>query len=278
MRVQTIKKLSLLLNKEKIENVNLYFDSMDVNEYLTSMTRYNDILKNNACSILFVDPYNFGNVKIQLLKEFSNNFYSELIFNYFLSDFRRNINNQAAPKKIEKIKHSMEGVQGFNDEMSYEELLKLIQAEFKKSKICYSFAYQFYTKTNVPFYSIIYATPHHVGLEKIKESIWKIFEGQGYYRNNDKSELSEQLVLFDQKELNEKYYCDEAKNMILKVYRGKEVSYDEICIYLLENSLLKKGQIINGVLKPLVENKVIEKMNKNGKRNFSKDNFKIKDN
>ena len=55
-------------------------------------------------------------------------------------------------------------------------------------KVKYSFAYPFKTKTNVVLYSIVYSTPHLKGLEKIKDSIWKTFDGKEFYKNEDEYE------------------------------------------------------------------------------------------
>ena len=70
-----------------------------------------------------------------------------------------------------------------------------------------------------------------------------------------------QISLIDDKQLNEDYYCNEAKNIIRTKYANCEVTYDDISIYLLEHSMLRKGQILRGVIKPLIKEGKIEKLN-----------------
>lgn len=276
-RIDVIKKLSSIVNSKNLNNINIFYDTMDVNDYLDSIVKYNTYFQFGSSTVLFVDPYNFGDVKIHKLYEFSNKYYSEIIFNYFSSDYKRNIKNESAMDKIDKINESMIGIPGYNSNLSDTEVRLLIQEFLKTSKIKYSFAYQFRTSTNVPLYSIIYASPHYRGLEEIKESFWKIFDGDPFYRNTKENDIgSKQISLIDDKQLNEDYYCNEAKNIVISKYSGYEVTYDEILIYLLEHSMLKKGQILRGVIKPLIKENKIEKLNYSGKNNYLNDSYLVK--
>ena len=276
-RIDVIKKLSSIVNSKNLNNINIFYDTMDVNDYLDSIVKYNTYFQFGSSTVLFVDPYNFGDVKIHKLYEFSNKYYSEIIFNYFSSDYKRNIKNESAMDKIDKINESMIGIPGYNSNLSDTEVRLLIQDFLKTSKIKYSFAYQFRTSTNVPLYSIIYASPHYRGLEEIKESFWKIFDGDPFYRNTKENDIgSKQISLIDDKQLNEDYYCNEAKNIVISKYSGYEVTYDEILIYLLEHSMLKKGQILRGVIKPLIKENKIEKLNYSGKNNYLNNSYLVK--
>lgn len=276
-RIDVIKKLSSIINSKNLNNINIFYDTMDVNDYLDSAVKYNTYFQFGSSTVLFVDPYNFGDVKIHKLYEFSNKYYSEIIFNYFSSDYKRNIKNESAIDKIDKINESMIGIPGYNSNLNDTEVRLLIQDFLKTSKIKYSFAYQFRTSTNVPLYSIIYASPHYRGLEEIKESFWKIFDGDPFYRNTKEKNIgSKQMSLIDDKQLNEDYYCNEAKKIVISKYSGYEVTYDEISIYLLEHSMLKKGQILRGVIKPLIKENKIEKLNYSGKNNYLNDSYLVK--
>ena len=276
-RIEVIKKLSSIINNKNIDNINIYYDTMDVNNYLDNITKYSKFFQFGSSTVLFVDPYNFGKVKIHKLYDFSNKYYSEIIFNYFSSDYKRNIKNESALDKIDKINESMSDIPGYDSSLSDTEVRLLIQNFLKTSKIKYSFAYQFRTITNVPLYSIIYASPHYRGLEEIKESFWKIFEGDPFYRNTkENSSDTKQISLIDDKQLNEEYYCNEAKNIIRTKYANSEVTYNEILIYLLEHSMLRKGQILRGVIKPLIKEGKIEKLNYLGKNNYLNDSYLIK--
>lgn len=278
-RIEIIKDLILIINSKIPDNVNIFFDVMDVNDYIESIDKYNDKLKNNSCTLLFVDPYNFGTVKIKLLHEFLKKYYSELIFNYFSSDYLRNINNTSAMPKIENIISSMEGVPGYSSNMDEKAVLNLIQQYLKTTRIDHIFTYQFRTKTNTPLYSIVFATPNKRGLEKIKESYWRVFEGDPFYRNSSESDLEDtmQLSLFEDRKMNEAMYISEAKELLMENFRNYTVSYDTIAAFLLDTTMLKKGQILSGVIKPLIHDGKIVKMNNNGARDFLRDEYIIRD-
>lgn len=280
-RVEVIIKLSKLINYEKLKNINIIVDNMDVNNYLDCFnSKYgNKYLGYGTFTILFVDPYNFGTVKIKKLKDFSEKNYSEIIFNYFSSDYLRNINNSSAISKIENIKNSMEGIDGYVEQMTEIQVLDLIQAYFKTTKIKYSFAYQFRTKKNVPLYNILYATPNIRGLEEIKDTFWRVFDGNPFFLNYEEQEKNlentQQFQLFNDKDINELSYSKEAQDKLMDKYHSMTVSYDEIAIYILENTMLKKGQVLKDVIKPLVNDGKIIKLNKKSNKDYTHDLYNI---
>ena len=280
-RVDVIIQLAKEINYEQPKNINIMIDNMDVNNYLDSFnSKYaNSYLGYGAFTILFVDPYNFGTVKIKKIKEFSENNYSEIIFNYFSSDYSRNMNNSFAISKIESIKSSMEGVYGYNEQLTEIQVLDLIQAYFKTSKIKYSFAYQFRTRKNVPLYNIVYATPNKKGLEEIKDTFWRVFDGNPFFLNYEEQEknleITQQFQLFNDKDLNELSYSKEAQKKLINNYYSMTISYDDIVIYILENTMLRKGQVIKTVIKPLIYDGKIVKLNKKSIKDYTHDLYSV---
>lgn len=280
-RVDVIIQLAKEINYEQPKNINIMIDNMDVNNYLDSFnSKYaNSYLGYGAFTILFVDPYNFGTVKIKKIKEFSENNYSEIIFNYFSSDYSRNMNNSFAISKIESIKSSMEGVYGYNEQLTEIQVLDLIQAYFKTSKIKYSFAYQFRTRKNVPLYNIVYATPNKKGLEEIKDTFWRVFDGNPFFLNYEEQEKNlestQQFQLFNDKDLNELSYSKEAQKKLINNYYSMTISYDDIVIYILENTMLRKGQVIKTVIKPLIYDGKIVKLNKKSIKDYTHDLYSV---
>ena len=158
------------------------------------------------------------------------------------------------------------------------EVLKLIQQHLKMTKIKHIFTYQFRTKTNMPLYSIIYATPNKRGLEKIKESFWRVFDGNPFFKNEYSNKLDNtiQLRLIDDREMNSAMYISEAMELLLKKFEKCVLSYNQIAEFLLENTMLKKGQILNGVIKPLIKSGKIGKLNKCDSRDYLNDEYLIK--
>lgn len=271
-KVEVIKELSKEINKDNIQNINIFYSVEDVNEYLESFNKKYNKYMYNSLSLLFVDPYNFGDVKIKNIKAFLQNNYSELLFNYFCSDYYRNINNPFAIVKHDEIIESMKDVPGFSSEMTYTDVLELIRNYLKVGENDLSFAYEFRTSKNAPFYHILYITRNKKGLVKIKDSYWKIFEGESFYLNDESSVKQESLI--DIKDLNEEQHAQKVKIEVIKEYSGKKVDFNKIELFILENSMLRSGQIIKLVLNPLIENGQIIKCNEtSSKRNYREDYY-----
>lgn len=279
-RVDIIKEICEKLEYEKINNINVYFSNEDVNEYLDKITSLQNFFGNKGfgeltSTILFVDPYCFGEVKINKIKKFLDTYYAELIFNYFNSDYRRNIDNVTTPQKRKKIIDSMDGIDGYKSDMDEKQLESLIRKELKGKYIKHSFSYPFRIKTNVELYHIIFATPNQKGLIKLKESLWDVFNGDTFFKNN----LDEnQLTLFDDNEvqrMNVQNFSKEAQVLLYNKYSNQTISYDEIRKFVLESTMLKESHIIKYLLVPLIEDGKIMKNNIKNKRNYKEDTYKF---
>lgn len=275
-RINVIKKICNILNFKNYSNLNIYFSNNDVNTYL-KMQRNNVLFFGNngykklSSTILFVDPYCFGEVKIKNIIDFTSTFYSELIFNYFNSDYRRNIDNTSTPAKRQKIIESMEGIEGYSSNMNEKQVEDLIKQSIKGKFIKHSFSYPFRIKTNVELYHIIYATPNPKGLIKIKDSLWTVFNGDSFFKNGI---TGDQLSLFGKnefKEMNVQNFSREAQELLVAKYSNKTVDYQTICEFVLEYTMLKDSHIINYLLKPLVEQGKIIKNNTKGTRDYKND-------
>lgn len=277
-RIQIIQKMCGLLNFKEYSNLHIYFTNMDVNNYLDKLVNgfsyfgnrgYNQL----SSTILFVDPYCFGEVKINKIKNFTDTFYSELIFNYFNSDYRRNIDNIATPAKRQKIIDSMAGIVEYNPNMNEKEVEDLIRENIKGKYIKHSFSYPFRIKTNVELYHIIYATPNPKGLMKIKESLWDIFKGDTFFKNGTGED---QISLFDDselKEMNAQNFSIEAQDLLIKQFNGQTINYEMICEFVLEHTMLKDSHIINYLLNPLINQGKVIKNNTKSKRDFKNDSY-----
>lgn len=274
-RINIIQKICNILNFKDHSNLNVYFSNMDVNTYLekqkNNVLYFGNGYKKLSSTILFVDPYCFGEVKIKNIIDFTNTFYSELIFNYFNSDYRRNIDNTSTPAKRQKIIDSMDGIVGYSSGMNEKQVEDLIKQNIKGRFIKHSFSYPFRIKTNIELYHIIYATPNPKGLIKIKDSLWTVFNGDSFFKNGT---AGDQLSFFNEnefKEMNVQNFSREAQELLLAKYSNKTVDYQTICEFVLEYTMLKDSHIINYLLKPLVEKGKIIKNNTKSTRDYKND-------
>ena len=94
--------------------------------------------------------------------------YCELLFNFFISDYVRNIHQDAG--RIAKCLGG-ERIETKDDLITY------MRKQLRVGHIKHLFSYQFRTEKNVELYQIVFATPSSRGLEKLKEALWKVFKG-----------------------------------------------------------------------------------------------------
>lgn len=249
-------------------NLHIFFDNMDVNEYLKILKQKYGIFDYPSRTILYVDPYSFHTVIIDSLSTFINTTYCELIFNLLTYDFVRN-----------KMDGGIQKVLGGNYNIdNVDELIEHINERLLIGKMKYSFAYPFRQSKNAEIYQIMFFTPHERGVDKLKDALWEVFDGAEYYRTDLKKEYG-QMSIFDEddnKEMNAVRYANEAKEMIRKKFKGQTVSYEELEKYIWFRSLLKRSQILAYVIKPMKDDGLVIKQNIASKSNYNKDNYLVK--
>ena len=270
-RVNIFKKI---LRSCIVPAKNLYakIQNIDVNLYLDTIA--NNRQKNyelfgyGGCTLLYVDPYNFGTVQISRLQNILKNNYCELLFNLFTSDYVRNI-----AKDSGRIQNCLGGFKP----ATKDEFIDYVVNALRVGPIQYTFAYSFHTMKNVELYQILYATPNIRGLEVLKDSLWDVFDGVEFHRNHaPKTSDIEQISMFDAEDPKEqrlREYAQEAKRIVCEGFQGQTVEYAVIEQKILEETMLKDSQIIEPVLKPLIAEERIKKCNNVRKSNFKKDSY-----
>jgi three-Cys-motif partner protein len=257
---------------QKSLNLLVYLKDKDVNDYLdmiiASSQNKQGLFAYGKCNLIYVDPYNFGTVQISKLHNILEKNYCELLFNLFTSDYVRNIAKDTG--RIQKC------LGGFKP-ATKDEFINYVVNELRVGHIQYTFAYSFHTVKNVELYQILYATPNIRGLEVLKDSLWDVFDGEEFHRNHaPKISDVEQISMFDDEDPKEqrlREYAQEAKRIICEEFKGQIVEYAVIEQKILEETMLKDSQIIEPVLKPLIDEEKIRKCNNVRKTNFKKDSY-----
>ena len=241
----------------KATNIRIITRNMDVNKFLSDekfFYQYFNCYPNRSSNLVFVDPYNFCTVKISVLQEFLSKTYCELIFNIFTSDFVRNQDKDKMKKFCAE-----ENIIG----TPKRDMVSQITNRLKVGNIRYSFAYEFKTITNTELYQIMFFTPNIRGLEKLKEALWDTFDGKEFHRNEKESEEI-QMSLFtkdDEKDWRLETYSSIAKQLLLEHFsNNKEIDYLTIEGFIIENTMLNGNQIIEHVLKPLIQEGKMKKL------------------
>lgn len=268
-KIATLGKVIELLGVNK-PNIKIHISNMDVNDYLVQLKNNRLVFGYSKAVILYVDPYDFGTVHIPKIHDILQTHYCELIFNFFISDYVRN---------WKQNKERLVKCLGGTDVSSKEELIEYMENQLKTGRIKHSFSYQFKTQTNVELYQIMFFTPSKKGLEVLKDTLWKVFGGKFYHKN--KREVDGLQLSFwgeeDEKAWLLNLHADTAKQLLLS-HNGETMSFAEIEILLIEKSMLAESQIIANVLKPLIEEGKVTKMNLTAtKRNYKGDSYKIGD-
>lgn len=268
-KIETLNKVIVDLGINK-PNIKINITNSDVNDYLVWLKDNRHIFGYSKSVILYVDPYDFGTVHIPKVHDVLQSHYCELIFNFFISDYVRNWGQNK-----ERLSKCLGGA----DVSTKEELIKYMETQFKTGRIKHSFSYQFKTQTNVELYQIMFFTPSKKGLEVLKDTLWKVFGGKFYHKNKKEFEVS-QLSLFtedDEKTWLLNLHTEVAKELLL-AHNNETMLYSEIEVLLIEKSMLTESQILSNVLKPLIEEGKVTKMNLTAtKRNYKGDSYKIGD-
>lgn len=247
-RIESTKIIAKkILNGRYFSNINIYFSNADVNQYLTTFNNFDIQLKDSPSTLNFIDPYNFGDVKLDSIRSFINRYYCEVAFNLFTSDFVRN-------KTDPRIKKCL----GFDiDFSSKEAFVEYVISKLKISSIKFAFPYIFKTSTNTELYQILFLTPNIRGLEKLKEALFSVFKGLEEYRNTKSPEGLFESILFSEEEIIKGILSSQGieaqKKLLSNFSLGKIYSYQEIETFIILNTVMQESHILNYILKPLLK-------------------------
>ncbi len=266
-RIRIAKEVCNLEIKSLPKNVNIFFDNIDVNDYIRTVKGKYNLFTFPSRTILFVDPFDFRTVNIPTLKQFVQYTYCELIFNMFTSDFVRNGVDSGIAK-------SLGGNYVFANK---EELWEHVAKTLLVGKMKHCLSYPFRNSKNVELYQILFLTPSDKGLDKLKQAIWNTFNGQEYFKTE--TVPVGQLSFFtaaDDKDSRAKSYAEEAFMYLSDNYGGQILAYSDIESIILGHSLLMTTQLLTYVIKPKIASKQLIKQNKVKSSNYKKDSYLIR--
>ncbi len=264
-KIDACRKVSERLSNKKPPNIYVNFDNKDVNVYLQDKILTEET-KLNAATILYIDPYDIGTVKIDCVKSFVQSNYCEVLFNLFTSDYVRN-----------GIDSRIVNCLGIVEPLSKDDLVTSFINEIKVSHLKFAFSYKFHNSKNTELYQIIFFTPHKVGLKKLKDALWSVFNGKYYHKNTDTERYSQSLFTEDdEKDSLLGIHSEQAQTDLLKKFEGLEKSYEDIEEFLIERTMMRSSDVIRRVLKPLItKGKIVKCGTVKHKTNYKKDKYII---
>lgn len=266
----------------KLHNVRMDVQCNDAVDYLGNINnkfrfKYMNGGKNSI--LVYVDPYRFIDLKLaEAVKSFSNNVYCELLINFYSNDYTRNVNNKSSRYQ----KDILEFVSTFcNMDTSKINKAEAVRDKFIKvfkntKNIKYHYFINMKNKMNATLYYLIFLTPNIRGLEKVKEATWKIIGHSDEYCASLKDRDFYERNIFGETPEEEDFNnaLDKLKEIIFE-YEYNELNYDQLLVICLQMTFMKKGHVIDKVIKPLIEEGFLKKKGLVAKRNFTQDSYLI---
>ena len=256
-----------------IRNIDIDCHNEDANNLLWKLTKSFQFDKQRVI-LLYVDPYCFLGRELAVSTIlFCKRVYCELIVNYYYNDYIRNYKNRKAPNKIQDINEfatlcGADSSKDTPDQVMGSFINKMISSTHFK----YRYLFRMRNACNGILYYLIYFTPKFEGLEKIKDATYKSFQCNDEYSPSYKPIDGINIFGRSENEDNEYYILEETKNTFAK-HKGKTLKYREIAEYLLQYTPIPAGRIIEAILKPLIRENILKKMNLNGPRNYKDDSY-----
>lgn len=272
-KIDILKKVIAAV-KTEVRNVHICTSVSDVNAYLDKLSTNprlcgSPVFGYGCSTILYVDPFDFGTVEIPKISAVLQKHYCELIFNFFISDYVRNIKNDQG-----RIQRCLGG-KNIKDK---DELFSYVGEMLRVGNIKHLFSYDFRITNNVELYQIVFATPNTRGLEVLKDSLWKVFDGAEYHRNQkDTGQATLFTSEYDQNAFLNKY-AREARVILENSFPRQTLSYTQIEEFLIERTMLGASHIIRHVLKPMIASGGIVKCGMVSSRNYKNDFYIINGN
>lgn len=285
-RVNTMKMLFNIYQKKfcdlQLHNVNMDVQCSDAVDYLGNINNkfhFNYMNGGKNSILVYVDPYRFIDLKLaEAVKSFSNNVYCELLINFYSNDYTRNVNNKSSGYQKDIVEFVSTFCNMNTSKINKAEAVrdKFINV-FKNTKnIKYHYCINMKNKMNATLYYLIFLTPNIRGLEKVKEATWKIIGHSDEYCASLKDRDFYERNIFGETPEEEDFNnaLNKLKGIICE-YKYNELNYDQLLVICLQMTFMKKGHVIDKVIKPLIKEGFLKKKGLVGNRNFTQDSYLI---
>lgn len=219
--------------------------------------------KKIAPTFVFIDPFGIKDVPFDVIKRIMKNDKCEILITFMCRD----VNRFKSLTQNEDINNKLFGTEEWKNTKDIPELYKRQLEKIAK----YVISFKMINKHNQNNYILFFGTNHIRGLEKMKDSMWKV-DPKGDFQFSSFDYDPKQTVLIQQKP-----NFSILKNMIIKEYAGKLVSIEELELFVSTKTFFKKSHFKTSILKPLEKDGKIN-VEYDGKRNVGQypPNTKIK--
>jgi len=233
----------------KIETHNDEFENV-VNGILDELNKGGNKIAPTFC---FIDPFGIKGLPMSTVKRIMENKSCEALINFMYEDLNRFIR---LPQNEKHVTALFGGTEEWKKEKDIKDskkryffLTNLYERQLRNQcGECYIRTFDMINQHNKNDYVLFFVTKNKLGLEKMKEAMWKV-DDTGNFKFSDTSYNPEQMTLFDKPDYGR------LKKMILDKYAGSRVSIEELSDFvLIETPFLPKSHLKTPVLKPMEDN------------------------
>jgi len=230
------------------DNMKYNVECSKFDESLTSLFNYLDEQKKHiAPTFAFIDPFGYSDTPFSIIKRIMKNKKCEVLITFmsgfisrFLSDQRKEelFDSFFGTTKWREIISSNE-----SEERREKKLVTLYQNQLETDGN-FVRSFEMINKSNRTIYHLIFCTHSLKGLKEMKRAMWKVDE-TGRFRFSDRTDPN-QTVLFK----HEPDY-QQLKKLIVGVFKGKEVSIEEIENFVVVETAFRETHFKTQILKPM---------------------------
>lgn len=205
---------------------------------------------NLAPSFIFIDPFGFSGIPLVIIKEIMQNPKCEVLITFMYEEISRFLSLQTNEKHLTATLGTEEwkNVPQSNPTERLEFLHALYRRQLESAKganIKYVRSFKMKNRFNKADYFLFFGTNNLLGLEKMKEAMWKV-DKSGQFEFSDATYKPFQGVLFEKKP-----NYSQLKNIILKKYIGKNISSKAIGDFIVMETPFLRSHYKTSILRPM---------------------------
>ncbi len=227
------------------------------------LNKLNEKNKSIDPTFVFIDPFGFKDTPFEIINKIMKNDFCEILITFMYEEINRFIDDT----RLEQTYIKLFGNEKWKDARgkSPEERFKIIHDSYlgQLSTIAnFVHSFKMKNKSNKDDYLLFFATKSLLGLERMKEAMWRV-DKKGNFEFSDATYNPNQTVLF---ELGPNF--SELKKIMLKEYKGKRVTAKELEYFVIAKTPFTMFHYKTNILKPMEENEEIRVFG-DRKRKFS---------
>ena len=203
--------------------------------------------KNIAPTFLFIDPFGVREASFELIERFMKNPRCEVLVNFMLEYINRFAKTPEYEKHLNELFGTTEWNKCIDESDSQECYRRLYESQLKKTAR-FTWSFEMKNKLNKTKYVLFFGTNNILGLEKMKDAMWKI-DPAGDYTFSDR--YYEQMTIY-----NNHFDPTMLKDIYLELEK-KEYDIKEMEDFTLTDTPFRKAHV-RSALKLLENESLIE--------------------